>query len=142
MVKDEFYLNKGLYMRMKEDNRVLGLFNHAMVDDCVPIFEGEFYEEMMELFGEENKKSLGDAVKETQLSFRQGLKIARALRGGNQVYASFPNVLANERDIKLYIFSKECEVKVAHVWNIISRRECIALNYSEKRNVREEYLRR
>ena len=142
MVKDEFYLNKGLYMRMNEDNRVLGLFNHAMIDDCVPIFEGEFDEEMIKLFSEENKKSLGDAVEETHLSFRQGLKIARALRSGNQVYASFPNVIANERDIKLYIFSKESKVEVIPVYDTVFGREHVALNFFDGTNVCEEYLER
>lgn len=135
-------MNKGLYMRMNENNRVLGLFNHAMVDDCVPMFEGEFYEEMMEFVGEENKKSLGDAVQEAHLSFRQGLKIARALKRENQVYVSFPNIFANEEDVEIYIFGRECEVEATPVSDVVLGRECIALNFSDRTNVHEEYLRR
>ena len=115
----ESYWNPGLYARVDKDNQVLRLSNHSRVDDCEfldPDLEAVFptSEEEQIAMDKRNKKVLDGAFHEFRLSFKSGLKIARELRRGRQVYLTAATTLS-EKNLDAWIFGKNAKVKIEHV---------------------------
>lgn len=117
------HLNPGLYARVDGDNKVLGLFNHSRCDDMESYMESPiqympdwFKESEEELKGldERNQRILAGAVYEFGLRFRGALKVARAMRGGKQVYLTGVSIF-KENDLYAWVFGKNAKVNIEHV---------------------------